>query len=240
MKPKNHRLHFAFLIIACTLGYASQAQVQRVENLRNYYKEPLHFGFTLGVNSTNFILHPAKDFYLFDSLKAVLPLGAPGFNLGIVSELRLAEYITFRFVPSLSFAQRSIEYYFITSSENYIQTKKVESTFIDLPLDLKLRSKRINNFSAYVLGGGKYSFDLASQKDVKDDPVNQIVKLKKTDLAYEMGAGIEFFLPYFKLGFELKLSVGTRDLLVRNNTIYSNSINRLNSQVLLFSITFEG
>ena len=68
----------------------------------------------------------------------------------------------------------------------------------------------------------------------------QIVKLKRDDFSYEVGAGAEFYLQYFKFAIEGKLSIGTINLLIKDNTIYSNSIDKLNSKVFLISLTFEG
>jgi hypothetical protein len=67
-----------------------------------------------------------------------------------------------------------------------------------------------------------------------------VVKLYKHDFGYEAGAGLDFFLPYFKFGIELKMSLGLRNLLVPDNTIYALSLDRLRSKVFLISFTFEG
>jgi len=209
-------------------------------NLTNYYGEKLHFGFTIGVNRTNFIIHQAEHFERFDSLKWVRSVPKFGFNLGIVSELRLQKYITLRFVPNLSFAERNLQYYF-QGHDTILRTKSIESTFLNFPLDLKLRSKRVKNFGAYVLAGGGYSLDLASKRKVQNSSgTDAIVKLARDDFSYEMGAGAEFYLQYFKFAIEGKLSVGTKNLLIKDNTIYSNSIDKLNSKIFLISITFEG
>ncbi|MCW3101610.1 MAG: hypothetical protein JWO09_50 [Bacteroidetes bacterium] len=224
------------------LLFASSITVAQEErgNLPNYYKEALHFGFTLGVNRTNFIIHPAPHFERFDSLKWVRSAPKFGFNLGIVSELRLHQYVTLRFIPNLSFAERNLQYYF-EGHDTIVRVKSIESTFLNFPLDLKLRSKRVKNFGAYILAGGGYSLDLASKRKVQNTTgTDAIVKLKRDDFSYEVGAGGEFYLQYFKFAIEGKLSIGTRNLLIKDNTIYSNSVDKLNSKIFLVSITFEG
>jgi hypothetical protein len=228
------------LIIIFTFAFsASRAQEER-GNLPNYYSETLNWGFTIGINRTNFIIHPASHFERFDSLKWIRSAPKLGFNLGIVSELRLHKYITLRFVPNLSFAERNLQFYF-EGKDTIVRTKTIESTFINLPLDLKLRSKRVKNFGAYILAGGGYSLDLASKRKVQNTKgTDAIVKLKRDDFSYEVGAGAEFYLEYFKFAIEGKLSIGTKNLLVKDNTVYSNSIDKLNSKIFLISITFEG
>lgn len=232
---------FTFLISFFALFLKAQDPNEK-GNLEKYYHEKLHFGFTLGVNRANFIIHPSAHFERHDSLKRVQSIPKFGFNLGIVSDLRLHKYITLRFVPNLSFAERNLEFYF-EGHDTITRTKTIESTFLNFPLDLKLRSKRVKNFGAYILAGGGYSLDLASKRKTVNTSPNineQIVKLKRDDFSYEAGAGAEFYLQYFKFAIELKLSMGISNLLIRDNTIYSNSIDKLNSKVFLISLTFEG
>ena len=213
-------------------------------NLTHYYNQPLHFGFALGINRANFSIDPSQHFERFDSLQKVEQSPSVGFNLGIVSDLRLHKYLTLRFVPNLSFVERSLIYTFSGIDTTIVRTKTIESTFVNFPLDLKLRSKRVKNFGAYLLGGAAYALDLASKAKVplttNPNPNEQIVKLVRDDFYYEVGTGTEFYLQYFKLGLELKLSMGTINILKKENTIFSNSINKLNSKILMFSITFEG
>jgi hypothetical protein len=92
-----------------------------------------------------------------------------------------------------------------------------------------------------MIGGFKYTLDLASQKDARNTvPGQEVIKLNNQDFGYEAGAGIDFFLPYFKFGIELKMAMGMRNLLVRDQTIYAQALDRLNSKVFLISLTFEG
>lgn len=229
---------FTFLLLLAA-GTAS-AQRDAVENLPKYNHETLHFGFLVGVNSTDFVLHPARDFYRFDTLKAVESTAEPGFNLGIISELRLHDYITLRFTPDLSFASRKLSYYFQTSKDTFTLEREIESTFLNFPLNVKLRSARLNNFGAYIVAGGRYTYDLASQKNVQTTPGQEIVKLKRSDIGYEGGAGVEFFLPYFKFAIEGKLIVGAKNILVKEDNRFAGSIDKLNSKIFMVSLTFEG
>lgn len=237
MKNLSKYLFLLLLVFASSITFAQENR----GNLPTYYKERLHFGFTIGVNRANFIIHPAPHFERFDTLKSVVSIPKYGFNLGIISELMLHQYITLRFIPNLSFAERNLEYSF-EGFDTIVRKKSIESTFLNFPLNIKLRSKRVENFGAYIVAGGSYSLDLASKRKsvTSTDPNEQIVKLKRDDFGYEVGAGAEFYFEYFKFAIEGKLSIGTRDLLIHDNTVYSNSIDKLNSKVFLVSITFEG
>ena len=237
MKNLSKYILVLLLVFASSITFAQESR----GNLPTYYKERLHFGFTIGVNRANFIIHPAPHFERFDTLKSVVSIPKYGFNLGIISELMLHQYITLRFIPNLSFAERNLEYSF-EGFDTIVRKKSIESTFLNFPLNIKLRSKRVDNFGAYIVAGGSYSLDLASKRNsvTSTDPNEQIVKLKRDDFGYEVGAGAEFYFEYFKFAIEGKLNVGTRNLLIKDNTVYSNSIDKLNSKVFLVSITFEG
>ncbi len=236
-----NRFRLSILLLMLTLTLHAQKS-RMSENRPEYYSAPLHFGFFLGINQTNFLITTVTNFSQVagDSLRTILSSPETGFNLGIVSELRLHKYATLRFTPDIAFGQRNIEYNF-AGRDTFDVVKKIESTFLDFPLDLKIRSKRLGNVAVYMLGGMKYTLDLASQKDTRNTiPGQEIVKLHKNDWAYQAGAGVDMFMPYFKFGIELKLSMGLRNLLVPDNTIYSNSLERLRSRVFLISFTFEG
>lgn len=181
-------------------------------------------------------------------VKTIYSQPAPGFAIGIVSDARIFEYLRLRFTPSISFASRKIEYRLSNASmdSSKVFQKLVESAFLFFPLESKIQSKRLGNFSAYVIGGGGYSLDLASRKKsagVATGGPNQLddnVKLLRDDFFYSAGAGTDFYLEYFKLGFEMKLIIGTRNLLKPENSIFTNSIDKVRSRMVVFTVTFEG
>ena len=196
----------------------------------------------LGVNSSGSYLDHHHNTTFSDSLLSMYPGSAAGFNLGIVTQLKLFNNFALRFVPSLSFQDRVVNYEFYEGPETtQTYVKRIESTFIDFPLNFKYRSNRINNFAVYVLFGGKYSLDVASQKDVRNVLADElIIKLSQHDYSAEVGGGFDFFLPYFKLGIELKLSVGIPNLLIDDDTIFSRPIQSLRTRTFMVSLTFEG
>lgn len=232
-----------FSIVYCLLSsvYCS-AQIIKPLNLSGYDREKLHFGFSLAVNKAYFVLYPADAATKPDSILSVESTPDWGFNLGIVSDLRLHDYATLRFLPALTFQDRGIEYRIRPTGTAkpdsfYVVKKKVESTLLDFPINLKIRSERLNNVSAYLLAGGKFSIDLASQEKTKNP---DIVKLNGKDWNFEAGFGLDFYLEYFKLSTEIKFCAGFKDRLFHENTAWSASINKILTKTWLFSLNFEG
>ena len=210
-----------------------------MKNLPKYDHQWIHFGFSLGINNANFIIRPSPDIKKLDSVYVVESESQMGFNLGIVSNLRLGPYFDLRFIPALSFSQRNLEYTLVgKNSKPVLKIKNIESTFLEFPLNVKYKSVRINNGRAYVLGGAKFTIDLASQAGVEDEE-EVIVKLKKYDYSYEIGFGVDFYLQYFKFAAEIKLSIGINDMLVKDESLFSRSIDKLKSRIFSISFTFE-
>lgn len=233
------------LILLTSLNFAAFAQKPKVENLPLFKQKRVHFGFTLGLNSAGYTLDRKDIDFVNDSLLTISVDGQSGFNLGIVSALHFNEFVSLRFLPSLSFTQRNINYTFKTQKEGVASTetllKAVESTYIELPLLLKYRSKRLNNFAAYLVGGGKYVIDLASNENVDNSTLDEpIVKTASSFMAAEIGIGTDFFLPYFKFSIEGKMSYGISNILIRDNTIFSNPIDRMLPKMFILSLHFEG
>ncbi|MCO6500600.1 MAG: PorT family protein [Vicingus serpentipes] len=232
---------FFFFFISLTTAYSQKPTTQ---NLPKFDHRFIHFGFLIGGNSANFVLERLPPTVIgADTLTVLEPNSASGFNLGIVSAMHFNQYFSLRFTPNLAFSSRSLEYTFQTQKGEKKYIKDIESTLINFPLNIKYKSARVNNFSAYVIFGAAYSLDLAANagsENLSTNPNDVIVKLKRDDYMGQLGFGTDFYLQYFKFGIELKMSYGIRDLLGHDNTAFSSPIEQLRSKMFLLSLTFEG
>ena len=230
-----------FFIILLFIG-ASNSYAQKrkkPQNLVRYDFQKLHFGFTIGINELDFNIKKNSNTLSNDSLLTLLSNSQKGFNLGIVSNLRIGKFTDLRFIPTLVFGERNLNYGFIDSNGvSDERVKRIESTLIDFPIYIKYKSARYNNFRTYVIGGVKYSIDVASQDKINDEG-QEIVKLKKNDLMGEIGFGFDFYLEYFKFSPQIKLSYGILNLLSNDDTVYTQSINHLSTNGWMISFTFE-
>lgn len=238
-----------------TFSFLSQESDGYGVNLPKFYKKKFHFGFVIAGNTTDFRLNPKPNSRLPDTLinkvryrvNTVYSQSGPGFAIGPVIDARLQQYVRLRLTPNISFGTRKINYGLSNAARDSFKVfqKTVESVFIIVPLEMKIQSKRLGNFSAYVIGGGGYSLDLAARKKSAGvsggaNQLDENVKLKRDDLFYSAGAGTDFYLQYFKLGLELKLLIGTQNLLKPEASIFTNSLDKARSRMVVFSITFEG
>jgi hypothetical protein len=225
----------------------SHAQQKHIQNLPDFEYRWLHFGFTIGTNVMDFGITKADDFFnenTFNQIYSIECQSNTGFHLGPVSNLHLGEYFDLRLLINLSFGQRNLTYLTVddTASQNpslTSHTMKLASTYLEFPLLLKYKAMRLNNYKPYLIAGINPKIDLAAQKKIKEEEMPKI-RLKNVDLAWEIGFGIDFYLPYFKFSPEIKYSRGINDMIVRDKTQYTSSIKKMNSNIWMLSFHFEG
>ncbi len=189
----------------------------------------------------------SSDFKVYD----INPQMTHGFTVGIVGNLRLAKYFDLRLIPSLSFGERKIIYQIVSLqkdpvSDDFIEiprsiTSTTHSTFVEIPLQVKYRSKRFNNSAAYVIAGANYKIDMASRKKNYDADSGRpkTLSVNRHDIAAEVGAGFDFYTGYFKLGVELKMSYGLLNVAKNDNYMFTNSFDSLRNKTFQLSFTFE-
>lgn len=228
------------ILLILLIPVAATAQKAKPKNDSNYDERLLHFGFSMGLNTMDFI--PKMNPLDTNNWTAEVVSLKPGINIQIVMDYRPATYFDIRFLPGVSFGQRNLNFY----DEDGVlinDKQQLESSFLEFPLLIKTKGMRLNNSRPYLIGGINFRYDLAAKKEY-DEQSAVYMRLRKADLYYEVGAGIDFYLPYFKLTIEAKMSNGLRDMLVHDephpfHPQYVNSIESLKSQIWTLSFHFE-
>jgi hypothetical protein len=228
------------LIAFLFFSVCSLAQRQKPKNESWYDDKILHFGFSVGFNTMDFNITPSRSNMNADSLYPEVSLLNPGINIQIVTDYRPGKYFDIRFLPGVSFGQRNVRFYKNQILAN--DKQRLESSFLEFPLLLKYKGMRLNNVRPYLIGGINYRYDLAGKKEYDaEKPI--YLRIRRSDLYYEFGPGLDFYLPYFKFSIELKMSNGIRDVLVHdpNNPFpqYSKAIEKMKSQIWIVSFHFE-
>ncbi len=240
IKLKRRPLNIVFLLMFLLIHINVCGQKQRPKNKSWYDDQLFHFGFSLGFNTMDYNITPSQKYLRADSLYPEVSKLNPGINIQIVTDFRPAKNIDIRFLPGVSFGQRVIRYYKNGVLVN--DQQKLESSYLEFPLLLKFKGDRLNNVRPYIITGLNYRYDLAGKKEF-DDTKPVYIRIKRPDLYYEMGAGLDFYLPYFKLSVELKMSNGIRDILVKEaapgHPEYYNAIEKIKSQIWILAFHFE-
>lgn len=235
-------LHGYKIALAFILLLASQSSFAQVNggnyNFFDFQQKPYYFGITLGYNTSSFKPFRSKNFLESDSIRIIESVSGPGFNLGIVTNLKMGDHFDFRFLPTLSFAERNIEFTRNGRLGNFTQ-RRVESVLVEMPFHIRYKSTPYNDFRLFVIAGVKYSFDVASDSDSRQ--AETLVRIAPNDFALEYGAGIQFFFPFFIFSPELKVSHGIGNTLIYNNNLEESTVlEKLLSRTFTISLHFEG
>ncbi len=228
------------LFVAIVVLFATNAVSQRDKNYNylDYQAKPYFFGITLGYNKLNLDVYRSKKFAANDSIYRITPFSAPGFNLGVVTNLKLGEYFDIRFLPTLSFGERNLRYFAPNETETYFE-RKVESVFVELPFHVRYKSAPYHDMRAFVIAGVKYSFDVAGDSQTRQ--AKDLIKIAPTDFAAELGAGLQIFFPYFIFSPEIKFSQGLSNILIYDNKLERSTVlEKLFSRGFTISLHFEG
>jgi len=229
---------YLFLLLLPMMQYAQKKVV--AQNLPKYDRQKMHFGMMLGYNTMDFTIHNSGAFWTLDSIYSIENKRNPGFNINVVINYNIVPALSFRILPGLNFGQRDLEYEILSHDSVFSKVSMIiPSTFLDIPLQFKYKSERLYNMRAYVIAGGSYRWDLAAKTYI-DPSEEPLVRLTHADYYYEVGAGVDFFLQYFKFGLEIKGSFGTRNVLIPDGSQYTRAIDRLTSKMMIISMTFEG
>jgi len=93
----------------------------------------------------------------------------------------------------------------------------------------------------YVLGGVKYTYDVASNARIREEQAKRIIRISPHDFSLEVGAGCQFFFPFFIFSPELKYSQGIGNILIYNPKLSQSSVlEKVYSRTFTISVHFEG
>lgn len=235
-----YRFKVIFAIIAFFLA-SGATQAQQVysqdhyewdAHLPNYDDRLLHYGFTLGLNSTRFRTVASSTFFN-DSLVSMRSKPAGGFNLGFVVNMRLSKYFDARLLPGVAFYTRAVQYKF---ANGFTSNQTAESVFIETPLLIKYKSQRRKNHRMYMVGGFKTCFEAGAKKKEKK---KSELRTENFDFCLEYGFGIDLYFQFFKFAPEIRFSHGFANLLNKDPNLYSNSLTRLTTHTVTLYLFFE-
>lgn len=248
------------VLLILTLTIKGHAQFARsmfskdpVINLENFQKQRVYFGFYLGFNSYDFKI----DYNRFDPdhiSQDILIKKTTGFNVGLVADLKLQEYVSLRFEPGLYYTTRNLQYpdsYFKTLPNPFTPSssdklREVSSTYLHFPLLLKFLALRTGNIRPYLLGGVSTTLNLSSNSKSKDDNLQERFRVKPWTQNYELGFGIDIFSEYFIFSPSIRGVFGLNDELIRDEEIsfpsgspYTGNIESMKTRAIFINFTFH-
>ena len=233
-----YRLFLSLLV--CCFSFQLIAQDRRVQNRPYLDMRKFHYGFLFGLHMqdlelrNNGFIDPANG----EQWYADVDNYNPGFSVGVLGELRLNNYLSLRFTPTIHFGQKHVTFHEQISSRD--TTQNIKSAYVSLPIDLKFSAPRYNNFRPYLLAGVNPMIDLTTRK-------HKALLTKPLDCYLEVGMGCDIYLPYFKLIPELKFCFGLADILKKDRSDlidgtlmkFTNSLDGAHSKMIVLTFYFE-
>ena len=215
------------------------AQPRKVQNLPYADYKLLHLGFSIGTHvqdmtfvHSGFVTEGGESWYMD------IPDFSPGFNVNLMADLYLCQYLNLRVSPGIFFGNKVVKYR--ESNTQEYRTQDLKSNYIVLPVELKFSAERCNNFRPYLIGGVMATADVSKKK-------NDLLKLNTFDGYLTIGFGCDLYLPYFKLIPELKFCFGLADVINRNRSDlkdpadikFTQSLKKATSNMVVLSFYFE-
>ena len=115
--------------------------------------------------------------------------------------------------------------------------REVKSTYIRIPLVLKFSTNRIHNVRPFVVGGVSTSFNLSSNEKSREDNDSGRFRLRTNMNAFEVGLGIELYLPFFRLTPSIRGIFSVQDEIVPDD--WTVAIQSLKTQGVFLNFIFQ-
>jgi hypothetical protein len=228
------------LVLVAVLGFqTASAQLfskEKIKNLENFDQKFLSWGYYLGYNSYDY------KFDYNEITEEVETETSAGFNVGLVGDMRINNYMNVRLEPGINFVTRNLTFPDPSLMTAAQMEREVTSTYIHVPLLLKFSTKRLNNWKPFVLGGVSWSHNLSSNEDNPDDNSAGQFRQKTNVLNYELGFGIDLYLFYFKFTPSIRGVFALGDELIRDadpNSPYTGNISSMQSRGVFINFTFQ-
>ena len=247
MKFFNAR-HISFIALILTAIAAVAQDNDKILNRQYADMKRIHYGFSVGANFQDLLI--TNNGYVSEdgqSWFADIPNHSPGFCVNVLADLRLGEHFNLRLSPGMYFGNKVVKYYNATPPEGALepeifkQSQNVKATYIVVPLDLKISTKRYHNIRPYFTTGVTGLYDLSKERPEQ-------LRLKDFDVMLTEGMGCDIYLPFFKLCPEVKFCFGLRNLLetkrpdLQDNPameVFTKSVSKIKNNMVVVTFYFE-
>ncbi|MBQ0736420.1 porin family protein [Aquimarina celericrescens] len=228
-----------FAVLVCTQEMSAQLfSKEKVQNLQNFDKPRFSWGYILGLNSYDFNFDYTGDFEDED----IIVDKTIGFSVGLLGNMRINDYLDLRLEPMVTFTRRDLTFNNPLFTSQFESFREVKSTYVHIPLLLKISTKRLNNFKPFIVGGISTSINLSSNEDNPDDNNSGEFRMKTNTNYFEVGFGVDLYLYYFKFTPSIRGVFAMSDELVKDNdpnSLYTSTIDKMSTRGIFINFTFQ-
>ena len=234
----------ALLLLAPLSGAGLlHAQERKIQNRPFLDDRVWHYGFLVGFNIQDMRLANNGTAYVNENHNveywyADVPEYTPGFSVGVLGELKANDWLSLRIIPTMHFGDKKVT--FKEQRSGMITEQYIKSTYLSVPFDLKISAARFNNYRPYVVTGLAPAVDLTVKKGKE-------LLVKRTDMMFEIGMGLDLYYPFFKMIPELKFCFGLNNVLDTNRKDlkdasllkYSDALDKAQNSMIVLTLYFE-
>lgn len=231
---------YILLMATFALTLATMAQERVVQNKPFIDERPWHYGFHIGLHdqSLKLINNGFVDPATGAQWMAENDRQNFGFSVGILGDWRITRQLALRVSPGLHFGSKHIG--FRNQVDGTKRSQDLKTTYVAVPIDLKIAAPRFNNYRPYLVGGFSAMYDMTNAK-------GEMLRTKALQTFVQIGMGCDFYLPFFKLNPELKFYFGLGDVLLHQRAeltnpeqlIFTQSLSNANSGMVVLTFYFE-
>lgn len=225
-------------VFVCGALLSLRVYAQKPRLLEDRDKKNISFGLGLGPSYHKLSIDRTLYFISQGEILGIEPVAIPGFSTQSYTYIRIKKHWQLRtiaFVPFFNFSQYTFDIR-ERAPERIAERRRVLEAFkLGIPLDIMLRSDRINNFRFYALAGvfGHYNFFTTQDQTIRQDDI--IVNLRSYDFGLSAGIGFDFYSTFNMISLEVKYGLGLNNLHTRDNaSAVAKSIDQLFSRDLYF------
>lgn len=231
---------YILLMATFALTLATMAQERVVQNKPFIDERPWHYGFHIGLHdqSLKLINNGFVDSATGAQWMAENDRQNFGFSVGILGDWRITRQLALRVSPGLHFGSKHIG--FRNQADGAKRSQDLKTTYVAVPVDLKIAAPRFNNYRPYLVGGFSAMYDMTNAK-------GEMLRTKALQTFVQIGMGCDFYLPFFKLNPELKFYFGLGDVLLHQRAeltnpaqqVFTQSLSKANSGMVVLTFYFE-
>ena len=230
------RVFVSVIIILFFINNSTAQKRDIVKYKQNWDKQLVFWGYYLGLNNKDFkISYNTPDAF-------INVISTSGFEVGLIGDLRLHKNINLRIEPGLSSNTKTLEFTHIIDDNESVKTREINGTYLRIPVLLKFNTDRLNNIRPYVIGGVSYDFNFSSNQDNPNDNLDGEFRMTKNNFTYEIGVGIDLYLPYFIFSPSIRGVFAINNELVRDvdpNSQWTSPIDYFGTRGVFIKFAFH-
>ncbi len=253
--------HKSLLFLLVNFFLFTNAQFRnrdRQDRLEGFDKAQYSWGFFLNVNNFDYKLVLNPKYGVFNKQNLVSSKPTYSFGAGLIGKMRLNDNFDLGVEPGLQFVERELT--FNTQVNDIYSTdlvnpftplvltaadtsRKIKSTYVDVPLLLEFHGDRWYNSRPYAAAGVNYLLNLQSNSSSADDNQQGIFRTTTHNFAWSAELGIQFYFSRFKLTPAFRGTFAFNNEMVPDNAgtppYWTGALSTMQTRPFMFVLKFE-